>query len=300
MTGARSAAGELRQGEGGVTPAPPRAVAILGLGLIGGSLARDLLSRGVEVRGYDRDEATMRDAAGAGVRPLARLDASALAGLDLIVLALPVTTASRMLLDIAPHVEEGCAVTDLGSTKRSITRAAANAGLGQAFVGSHPVAGDHRSGWSAGRSGLFLDAVVYLTPAPDAAAFARHTVRDLWLAVGAHPEEIGAEEHDLRFAWISHLPQIAASALAAALDEGGWPSTLLGPGGRDATRLAGSSPEMWEAICRDNADALDPALEALEHEIGAFRAALRLGDDRAIRDLLVRARRWALPVERTS
>ena len=271
----------------------PNSAAVVGLGLIGGSLARDLCARGVRVYGYDRDAETMRAASERGVLALESLSAPELATAELVVLAVPVTAAAELLVELGGRVGPECVVTDLGSTKRSIVRAADAAGVGERFVGSHPLAGDHRSGWGAAREGLFSGATVYLCRAPDTTPETLAAVRSLWLALGASPLEIDAAEHDRQVAWTSHLPQAAASALAGALADAGWRPDHLGSGGRDATRLAASSPEIWRAIATDNADLIDTALSALEHRIAAFREILRAGDPEAIHDFFSTAHRWS-------
>lgn len=270
----------------------PETVAIVGLGLIGGSLARDLRARGVRVLGHDASDATLEAAARVGVIPLREVTAETLAGVELLAVALPVTAAAELLPRVAAAVPAGCVVTDLGSTKRSIVAAAERSGLGGRFVGSHPIAGDHRSGWGASRAGLFVGARVFLSPAPSAGAAAHDRVRAVWEAVGARPEPLGAEEHDRQLAWTSHLPQVASSALAAALQEGGWRPEQLGPGGRDMTRLAASSAAMWSAIAADNAGPIREALLALEERLAAFRAALDRDDARALHDFFSVAARW--------
>ena len=271
----------------------PNSAAVIGLGLIGGSLACDLIARGVRVHGYDRDQETVRAAAERGLLRLDSLSAPELAEAELVVLAVPVTAAAELLAELATVVGPECVITDLGSTKRSIVRAAEAAGIGERFVGSHPLAGDHRSGWGAAREGLFRGATVYLCRAPGTTAGALEAVRSLWLALGAYPEDTDAAEHDRQVAWTSHLPQAAASALAGALAEAGWRPDHLGPGGRDATRLAASSPEIWRAIATDNADLIETALSSLEDRISHFRRLLRAGDPEAIQEFFSAAQRWS-------
>ena len=271
----------------------PQTAAIIGLGLMGGSLARDLVECGVHVLGYDRDPETARAAAERGVEALASISAAGVAAAELVVVAVSVTAAVALLPQLAPVLGMRCVVTDLGSTKRSIVRAAERAGIGQRFVGSHPLAGDHRSGWAAARRGLFTEAPVYLCRTDETSDAAMARVRSLWRELGARPEEIGAEEHDRQVAWTSHLPQAAATALASALAAEGWRPEQLGPGGRDATRLAASSPEIWSAISTDNADLIELALAALEDRISSFRGLLRAGDPDAIERFFSLAHRWS-------
>lgn len=268
-----------------------QSVAIIGLGLMGGSLARDLAARGARVAGADADPEALRAARAAGVvaRPA---DAAALAEAELLVLAVPVTAAPEALRRALPHLAPGALVTDLGSTKGSIAAAAEAAGIGARFVGSHPLAGDHRAGWEAGREGLYRDALVYLCPAPSTAPAALARAARLWEELGARPRKMDATEHDRLLAWSSHLPQLTATALAGTLAEAGVPHAALGPGGRDTTRLAASSPEMWAAIALDNAPALAPALDALRERLRQLQDAVAAGDAEALRRLFREGRSW--------
>jgi prephenate dehydrogenase len=215
--------------------------------------------------------------------PLAE-DGTGLGDADAVVLAVPVLAAPALLRRLAPRLGAVPLVTDVGSTKRSIVAAAEAAGLGARFVGSHPLAGDHRSGWGASRAGLFAGARVYLTPGPSSAPEALAACRALWTALGALPEVTDAEAHDRLLAWSSHLPQAVSSALALALARAGVPREALGPGGRDVTRLAGSSPGLWAQVAADNADALLPALDGMEAALRELREGVERGDPAALRD----------------
>ena len=269
-------------------PAELRTVAVVGVGLIGGSLARDLAARGVRVLARDRDEAAVREAAGQGiVHPWTGEEA-----VDAVVLAAPVRAAPDLLRELLPRLDGVRLVTDVGSTKRSIVEAAEALGIGERFVGSHPLAGDHRSGWDASRAGLFDGARVFLTPTPSTSPDAMRLAEALWTMAGGRPEVIGADEHDARLAWTSHLPQAVSSALAAGLARAGIARGELGPGGRDVTRLAGSSPGMWADIATDNADALAPALAAVENELRELRTMLDSADAAPVRAFFARGREW--------
>ena len=262
--------------------------AIIGLGLIGGSLARDLAARGVRVFADDRDEASVRTAIEQGIaRPL-RWDEP----VDVVVLAVPVLAARKLLHEVAGRRHDVRLITDVGSTKRSIVRAAEGLEIATRFVGSHPLAGDHRSGWDVSRTGLFEGARVYLSPTRSTDADALELARELWTMVGAVPEVMDAAEHDRRLAWTSHLPQAVSTALARALAESGIARSELGPGGRDVTRLAGSSPEIWTDILLDNADAILPAMDGVEVELRALRQAVASGDRDRLRQHLARGREW--------
>ncbi|MBW3570794.1 MAG: prephenate dehydrogenase/arogenate dehydrogenase family protein [Gemmatimonadetes bacterium] len=269
-----------------------RTVAIAGLGLIGGSLARDLAARGVRVFAWDHDGAAMDSAIRQGIAHPGVWDDAP----DVIVIALPVLAArtflDRLIDRLGKEMDGVRLVTDMGSTKASIVRLAQARGIGDRFVGSHPLAGDHRSGWDASREGLFRGARVFLSPTPSTSDDAMRLARDLWTGVGALPEEVDADDHDARLAWTSHLPQLVSSALAQALAGEGIARGELGPGGRDVTRLAGSSPQMWAEVALDNAGALVPALEAMEARLREVRHLIANGEDAPLRDLLARAREW--------
>jgi prephenate dehydrogenase len=283
-------------------------VAIIGLGLIGGSLARDLSALGWRVVAADRDPTALNDAIAAKIvderfdagfaaedaaGDAARDAASGMLGLaEVIVIATPLAFTGDLVRWLADAGPRAAVVTDVGSTKRTIMAAARQAGLSGRFVGGHPMAGDHRSGWGAARSGLFAGAPVWLCrEAADAAAVER--VARLWTAVGGIPREIDAAAHDRLVAWSSHLPQVLGSALGAVLGRAGVGASELGPGGRDATRLAGSDPVLWSGILLDNADVLEPALDALVGEVIRLRGHLRARDAEGVGALLAEARTWA-------
>ncbi|HEU4630481.1 MAG TPA: prephenate dehydrogenase [Gemmatimonadaceae bacterium] len=268
-------------------------VAVIGLGLIGGSVARDLAALGVRVLGHDRDADVVRAAHRAGA-----VDAvlgAALEGVeaaDVVLVAAPVDEGPRIVAALAGRCAAARLVTDVGSTKRGIVDAAEAHGLGTRFVGAHPLAGDHRWGWPASRRGLFAGARVYLCPAAGVGAEAMALADALWRLLGATPECCDAAGHDELLAWSSHLPQVAATALALTLQQAGVARASLGPGGRDTTRLAGSSPALWAAIARDNAAALATAVEQLERQLGELRAALQGGDAAAVLARFGAAHAW--------
>jgi prephenate dehydrogenase len=268
-------------------------VAILGLGLIGGSLARELAGRGVAVLAGDRDPAAMAAARAEGVaREALEAPLEGLCAADVVVLAVPVAAAGAVLAAAAPHLRRAQLVTDVGSTKRGVVRAAAHLGLGERFVGSHPLAGDHHAGWGASRAGLFQGRTVYLCPTPSTSPAALALAESLWRAVGGRSQVMDAAAHDRLLARTSHLPQLLSTALALALDDAGCRPDQLGPGGQDMARLAASSPEMWSGIAAENADELSPAIAALQARLAELRDAIEGDDPDAVRRLLERAREW--------
>lgn len=274
-------------------PSEIRTAAVLGLGLIGGSLARDLSARGVRVLGWDADAASLRAAVAEGVVHHALAgDLRGVGQADAVVLAVPVLAAPDLLRALVPHLDGVRLVTDAGSTKTSIVDAAESLGIGARFVGAHPLAGDHRSGWAASRRGLFQDARVFLARAPSTTAAAMHLASALWTGVGGRPELTDVHRHDVRLAWTSHLPQVVSTALALAIAETGTPRAELGPGGRDVTRLAGSDPALWADILVDNADALASALAKVSVRLSELADGAARGDRDALLRLFADARKW--------
>jgi len=267
--------------------------AIVGLGLIGGSLARDLAERGVAVRAYDAEPHHLRSALRDGFVAEA-LDAtlSGVCEAEVVIVAVPVDAATDVLRRIAPHAAKAKLITDVGSTKSRIVALAGNLGLGSRFVGSHPLAGDHRSGWDASRTGLFSNARVYICPPSEAPAAVVDLAADFWRRLGANPAVVTADDHDRQLAWTSHLPHMVSTALALALARTGVERADLGPGGRDVTRLAGGSPDVWTAIARENAVALDAALASAERELAGLRSALHRADATELLERFAAARRW--------
>ncbi|HSJ30105.1 MAG TPA: prephenate dehydrogenase/arogenate dehydrogenase family protein [Longimicrobiales bacterium] len=254
-------------------------VGIVGLGLIGGSLARDLAKCGIRVHAFDNDDATLAAALESGVVHTA-LDADLenVAGLDALILAVPVTAALRILERSADRLRRMPLVTDVCSTKQTLQAAAASLGLDHSFIGGHPLAGDHRSGWASSCNGLFHSATVYLCPGDSTPAPALERLEALWRLTGAVPEIIDPAVHDHRLAFSSHLPQTVSTALGRVLARAGISPDQLGPGGRDMTRLARSSPDVWTPIALDNADLLCHAIREVEAQLATVRAALAAHD----------------------
>lgn len=268
-------------------------VAIIGLGLIGGSIARDLAALGIEVHAYDAD--ATRVAAAIRTNVVTRALDETLEGVrdvDAVIIAIPVDAAVDALRRLAPHARGVRLITDVGSTKTRIVEAASELSLGGRFVGGHPLAGDHRSGWDASRPGLFRNARVFVCPTRESESDAVSATVELWRLLGARPECMSATQHDGELAWTSHLPHMISASLALALASAGVERVLLGPGGRDTTRLAGSSPEMWTAISMENATAITAALRQAEQELTALRESLERRDADEVRARFENARAW--------
>lgn len=272
---------------------PDTRIAVIGLGLMGGSVARALHVRGVRVLGYDRDGTQLDAALREGVvhEPLDSSFAD-LASAEVVVLALPVDATITLLPRLASLVGKARLVMDLASTKATIVAEAEAAGLGPRFVGAHPLTGSHRSGWGASRASLFEDARVFLCPTPSTEVATLQLAESFWRELRAGVELLDPTEHDDQMAWRSHLPHLLSCALSVTLREAGVRRSSLGPGGRDMTRLAGGAPSMWGPIVNDNAGAIADALDACEQQLRLFREALVAGDSATTRQFLESASEW--------
>jgi prephenate dehydrogenase len=267
---------------------------VIGLGAIGGSVARRAKQAGIAtVLGWSPD-AGERDAARAhgalDEAPETAVDVARRA--DLLVLAAPPAANLQLLEDLHNELPAPALVTDVGSVKRAIVARAAALGIGARFAGSHPLAGTHEQGFHASRADLLRAAIVYVTPAEGGDQAAR-AVADWWEKVlEAKPVLLPADAHDALVAVTSHLPQILASLLGGYLAAHLPAGATLGPGARGTTRLAASDPALWTEILLMNRDQILPALRLLEEPLGELERALETGDATALRSWLWRAAEW--------
>jgi len=272
----------------------PTRLGILGLGAIGGSLARQAKAAGIpRVLGWSPEPAERVAAVQQGALDDAPHSAAEVAGrAELLILAAPPVANLDLLTRLAPRLAAGALVSDVGSVKRAAVARAESLGLNARFAGSHPLAGTERSGFESSRADLFRGAVVYVTPARGGEAAARE-VAHFWESVcEAQPVVMDAARHDAQLAVTSHLPQIVASLLGQYLARHLPPGAGLGPGARDATRLAASEPRLWTEILLLNRDEVLPALRSLEEPLGELERALEAGDEGAVREWLGVASRW--------
>ena len=281
-------------------------LAIVGVGLIGGSFALALKKAGrVErVVGVGRTRSNLDAALERGVIDEASEHmASAVRDADLVLIATPVGQMPEVMAQIAPALGERTVLTDGGSTKQDVI-AYAKRFLGrhfERFVPAHPIAGTEKSGATAAFPELYVDRNVILAPQPETRPEAARLVRDAWEACGARVVELEAHTHDEIFAAVSHLPHVVAFALVAMLAKRPDAATLLGFSGgglRDTVRIAGSSPEMWRDICMANRVALTQLMDDYVKELELARAALESGDGHALEKMFDTARearrRWLL------
>jgi prephenate dehydrogenase len=275
-----------------------KTLAVIGVGLIGGSFAMAARRAGVAatVVGYDRDPSAMELAIELGVIDTAADSVSeAVNGADLIVVAVPVRATAMVLRELGPAIEAGAIVTDVGSTKGEVVRTAQNELRERfaRFVPGHPIAGRETSGVGSASADLFRGARVVLTPDPATAADAAELVRGAWEAVGARIAVMAPEEHDRIFAAVSHLPHLLAFALVSELAARTDAAEILGFAGggyRDFTRIAASSPEMWRDIALQNRAALLEELDRYGAQLAVFRALIDRGDAPGLERLMNEAR----------
>lgn len=277
-------------------------VAILGLGIIGGSLGLALTQdTGIEVAGYDRDSETMEKALQMGAvkwtGSLQKLSAWA----DCIFLCTPINTLADIARQAAQFCRKGCLLTDVGSTKQDIVRVFDElAEMGLRGVGGHPMAGSERQGITGADRYLFENAVYVLTPGCNTPRSAVEELSLLLRPTGAHIITMDAEKHDRLVAMVSHLPHLVASALVSMLEGQDEAMTLAAGGFRDTTRVASGDPELWTQILLSNRRLLAEQLEAFMEELTRLKDILQAHRSLELHEFLrtARAIREAMPSKR--
>ena len=253
----------------------PRRVGIVGLGLMGGSVARALkrLDPPPRIRAFTRETADAQTALEQGViDDIAADPADAVRDQELVVYAAPLRVTVELMAAHADLIGEAT-ITDVVGLKEPLMRQAQESGLAERYVGAHPMVGGTGSGFSASTEGLFVDGIVWMVHG-DAARARVDCVESVWRSFGARTRSVPAAEHDRLMVWASHLPQLVATALARVLSAEGLDAADLGAGGLDMTRLAMSSSEMWRDLFQASADLDASALKAVEKELALLRAAL--------------------------
>lgn len=287
-------------------------VAIIGVGLIGGSFAAGLkrLDEPPTVVGIDVDPVAVKIAVERGLLDEGSLPDGLGAqtwlsaeGVDLVVLAVPARLVAEWLETLASRGYSGV-VTDVSSTKSAVLAAVHDMLPDPSrFVGGHPMAGSELSGVSAARADLFDGAYWLLTPASDTDPGVYSSMHALITAVGARVISVDAASHDEAVAIVSHVPHVTAAALvdlaAAHSGEHGELMRLAAGGFKDTTRIAAGSADLWTGICLDNAEALSDGIEELRERLAGFEAAVRARDAKAVREWLARTAevRRALPAQ---
>ena len=279
-------------------------VAVIGVGLIGGSFALALKKAGAcaSVAGSGRNTENLRVARARGVIDSIAADpAEAARGADLVLIAVPVGQMEAVFRAIGPVLGDTAVVTDAGSTKRDVIAAARRALLERfpRFVPAHPIAGGERSGAAAAQAHLFEGKRVVIAPAAETAPDALARAEGAWQACRARLSRMTPEEHDSVFAAVSHLPHLLAFALVHDIAKHPDAAQLFGyaaGGFRDFTRIASSHPEMWRDICVANRDALLGELDRYLQQLAELRPMLERGDGDALGRVFAEARaargRW--------
>jgi prephenate dehydrogenase len=278
---------------------PPFArIAIIGLGLIGGSIALAVRERwsSVLITAVDRP-AVLAHASSSGAIDRAAKTVAEIGPVDLIILAAPVRQNVELLPQVMSSRPDGAVVTDVGGTKRDIVSAAAGLPSGAtAFVGGHPIGGAERGGFGFARPDLFRGKPWIFTPSrggePSGSPGALNKLFEFVRGVGARPATMDAEAHDRVMAYVSHLPQLTASVLMEVVGRAAASDGLrfAGRGLADSTRLASSPASVWREICAANADDIGPALDALIVRLTELRSDLQSG--RTVDEVFDDAARW--------
>jgi prephenate dehydrogenase len=241
-------------------------VAILGPGLLGGSIALALRERAVPVSLWGRRQEVVQEALAGGFAPFASTDlAAVVAGADLIVLCTPIGSMPALARQMLGVISPETLVTDVGSAKGGVVEALGSIFEGRArFVGSHPMAGSEQTGLKFARADLFAGAVCIVTPEPRSQPQAVAEISAFWESLGALVRQTTPEAHDRQIALVSHFPHLLAATLVemvAAEDPGAF--EFCGPGFRDTTRVASGPPPMWTEILLANRQAVRKSTEAM-------------------------------------
>lgn len=273
-------------------------LALIGVGLIGGSFARALRAAGKvdSIVGFDGNAEAIRRALELNViDEHAATAAQAVDQANLVMIATPVGAMREVLRNIAPRLSDTAVVTDVGSTKASVIEAAYRE-MGAAFprfVAGHPIAGSERSGVAHADARLFRGKVFVCTPVAQTDEQALDLVEELWRGIGCSIERMTPEEHDTVFAAVSHLPHLLAFALVrhiAAQPDAAQKFALAGAGFRDFTRIAASDAAMWRDVCAANAEAIGIELSNYMDRLQQLKKAIEQRDQTAIEYALVGAR----------
>ncbi len=273
-------------------------VAIAGVGLIGGSLGLALGSRKLarSIVGFGSRAATLETARRRGAITEIAADAkAAVAQADLVVLCAPVALIADLARTINPLCRPGTLITDVGSTKRDIVRdldaASAEPGWNRQvrFIGSHPLAGNEKSGPEHATADLFVNRTVVVTPSANTRDEDLRAIVEFWKALGAKVREMSPEEHDRAVAATSHLPHLVAAAIAGSTPE--EYVSLTGSGWQDTTRIAAGDPALWRQIMLANRDNLSTCLKQLSTRLSEWQQALSAGDSAELERMLTEAKR---------
>ena len=280
-------------------------VTIIGVGLLGASLAKACKGRGLvdEITGYGRNCENLRKAKDLKIIDHYSDDLSeAVSDADLVVLCTPVSTIVPLIQSLVSQVQPGTIITDVGSVKESVVHSADKLmPEGIFFVGSHPIAGGENSGLESSTASLYQDTKCIVTPTEKTDTTALKKISALWHALGMNVISLSAEEHDFIFGAVSHLPHIVAYALMNTL--GGLKTTnnlevtgFSGAGLRDITRIASSDPVMWRDICLSNRNHSLNLINRFQNKLEEIRNTIERGDGQELEKEFVAANKYRLNV----
>ncbi|SCB46411.1 prephenate/arogenate dehydrogenase family protein [Rhizobium multihospitium] len=274
-------------------------IALIGIGLIGSSIAHDIkrlgLAKDVVISTRSTDTLKRAEELKLGDR-YTPSSAEAVKDADLVIVSVPVGASESVAKDIAAHLKPGAIVTDVGSTKASvIAQMQPHMPSNVHFIPGHPLAGTEKSGPDAGFPGLFRGRWCIFTPVPGTDEAAIKTLRTFWEALGSRVDEMDPEHHDKVLAIVSHLPHLIAYNIVGTADdlETVTESEVIkysASGFRDFTRLAASDPTMWRDVCLHNRDAILEMLSRFSEDLASLQRAIRWGDGDKIFELFTRTR----------
>ena len=273
-------------------------IAIMGIGLIGGSLARALKRNNSvgKIIAYDRNEEALQKAYELGVADEIYTDPiKAAENADIIILATPITAMGKIVKEIIPYLKDSAVMSDVGSTKGSVLESI-KAELGylpERFVPAHPIAGTEKHGVENSFDSLFDNRRTLVIPHLENSHDAVRTIHEMWKAAGSETEEMGVKHHDQVLAATSHIPHLLAYATVdtlANLDDRAEIFRFAAGGFRDFTRISASDPDLWADICLQNRESILEVLVAYQKNIDRLRHALEDGEREALRTVFARAK----------
>jgi cyclohexadieny/prephenate dehydrogenase len=274
-------------------------IALIGIGLIGSSLARIIRQNGLagHIAIATRSSDTLEQAHALSLGDSYTMaNAEAVRDADLVIVSVPVGASGQVARDIARHLKPGAIVTDVGSTKASVVaQMQPHLPADIHFIPGHPIAGTERSGPEAGFAELFQNRWCILTPLADTDTDALDRLAAFWKACGSNVDRMDPEHHDMVLAMVSHLPHIIAYNIVGTADdlEAGTKSEVIkysASGFRDFTRLAASDPTMWRDVCLHNKDAILEMLARFSEDLASLQRAIRWGEGDKLFDLFNRTR----------
>ena len=280
------------------SPVQFQKITIVGVGLLGGSLGLAARKRRVarEIAGYARRPKTVAEVEKIGALDYATTDLlAAVSGADLVVLCTPLAQMAALTKQFLHALKRGAIVTDVGSVKADVVRELETlvSKSGAHFVGSHPMAGGEKMGVLAAKADLYANAVCVVTPTKKSNAGAVRKIEQFWKSLGARTLRLDAAQHDLLVSRTSHLPHVAAAALASLVLDPKHPKSQVGlcaTGFRDTTRIASGSPEMWRDIALANRKNISQSVDAFVGELKRFQATLKKGDVQAVEKFFATAK----------